>query len=48
MKAPAWLERLHCLAARFPEYGIGADLFALSAADAWGLYRFLARVADGA
>ena len=47
MRPAAWLERLQWLAARFPEYGIGTDLLALSAADAWGLYRFLARVADG-
>lgn len=48
MRPPAWLERLQCLAARFPEYGIGADLFALSVADLWGLYRFLGRLANGA
>ena len=48
MTAPTWIERLRWLAARFPEYGIGADLCALSVADAWGLYRFLVRVADGA
>jgi hypothetical protein len=48
MSPAAWLERLHCLAARLPELGIGADLAALSAADLWGLYRFLSRIADGA
>ena len=48
MRPPTWLERLQWLAARFPEYGIGADIFALSVADAWGLYRFLARIAVGA
>jgi hypothetical protein len=48
MRPTAWLERLQWLAARFQEYGMGADLCALSMADAWGLYRFLARVADGA
>jgi hypothetical protein len=26
MKQATWLERLHCLAGRFPELGIGADL----------------------
>ena len=41
----AWLDRLQCLIARLPELGIGADLAALSAADLWGLYRFLSRVA---
>ena len=48
MSAPAWLERLEWLVARFPEYGIGADLAALTVADCWGLYRFLVRIADGA
>ena len=48
MRPAAWLERLQCLAARFPELGMGADLAALTAADLWGLYRFLSRVADGA
>ena len=48
MKAPAWLERLQCLVARFPECGVGPDLGALSTADAWGLYRFLSRLANGA
>ena len=48
MNPPAWLERLQWLAARFSEQGMGADVFALSVADAWGLYRFLARAADGA
>jgi len=48
MRAPAWLERLQCLAARFPELGIGPELAALSMAEAWGVYLFLARLADGA
>ena len=48
MRPAAWLERLQCLVARFPELGMGADLAALTAADLWGLYRFLSRVADGA
>lgn len=48
MSPAAWLDRLQCLAARFPEHGIGADLAALSTADLWGLYRFLSRIADGA
>ena len=47
MKPPAWLERLQWLALRFPEFGIGSDLSTLSAADLWGLYRFLSRAADG-
>lgn len=48
MRPADWLERLQCLAARLPELGMGADLAALSAADLWGLYRFLSRMADGA
>jgi hypothetical protein len=47
MTAPAWVDRLQCLAIRFPELGIGADLAGLSAADLWGLYRFLSRLANG-
>lgn len=47
MRSGAWLERLQWLASRFPEFGIGHDLAALSAADLYGLYRFLSRVADG-
>lgn len=47
MKPAAWLERLQCLAARFPELCLGSDLAALSVADLWGLYRFLSRMADG-
>lgn len=48
MKQATWLERLHYLAGRFPELGIGADLAAMSAAELWGVYRFLSRIADGA
>ena len=47
MRPATWLERLQWLALRFPEFGIGPDLAALSAADLWGLYRFLSRAADG-
>ena len=45
---PAWLDRLECLAARFPELCLGTDLAALSVAELWGLYRFLSRIANGA
>ena len=45
MNAPAWLEDLQALAARFAGLGIGPDLAALTLAEAWGLYRFLARIA---
>lgn len=42
-----WMERLQCLSARFSHLGIGADLAALSIIEAWGLYLFLSRLADG-
>ena len=47
MTRTEWLEQLHTLAARFAAYGIGADLAALTLAEAWCLYRFLARLAGG-
>lgn len=47
MNAPAWLEDLQVLAARFAGLGIGPDLAALTLAEAWGLYRFLACMAGG-
>jgi hypothetical protein len=47
MSAAAWLEDLQALAARFGAHGIGPDLAALTLAEAWGLYRFLSRVAGG-
>lgn len=42
-----WRERLHMLCNRFAHLGTGADIAALSAIEAWGLYRFLSRLADG-
>lgn len=48
MRPPAWLDRLQCLAARLPGLGIGPELAALSMAEAWGVYLFLSRLADGA
>jgi hypothetical protein len=42
-----WLERLQCLSVRFSHLGIGADIAALSIVEAWGLYLFLSRLADG-
>jgi hypothetical protein len=42
-----WLERLQLLCNRFSHLGIGADLAALSVIEAWGLYCFLYRLADG-
>jgi hypothetical protein len=43
----AWLDRLECLAARFPELCLGTDKAALSGTERGGLYRFLSRIADG-
>ena len=42
-----WLGRLEMLCNRFSHLGIGADLAALSMIEAWGLYLFLSRLADG-
>jgi hypothetical protein len=42
-----WMERLQSLSVRFSHLGIGADLAALSIVEAWGLYLFLSRLADG-
>ena len=47
MTAPAWLERLQMLLARFPQCGVGPDLMGLSLCDLWGLYRFLEALAAG-
>jgi hypothetical protein len=47
MKPDDWLERLQSLAVRFSHLGIGADLAALSMIEAWGVYLFLSRLADG-
>ena len=47
MTPPDWLERLQCLAVRFPQLGLGPDLAGLAAADLWGVYRFLQRMAEG-
>jgi len=48
MRPAGWLERLYSLLVRFPQHGVSADIAALSAAELWGLYRFLSRVSDGA
>ena len=45
MNGPQWLEDLQALAARCTGLGIGPDLAALTLAEAWGLYRFLSRMA---
>ncbi|TDP74131.1 hypothetical protein [Roseateles toxinivorans] len=46
MPGDDWLARLQCLAARFPQYGVGADLAGLALADLWGVYCFLQRMAE--
>ena len=48
MSAPDWFIRLQMLVLRFPELGIGGDLSALTTAEAWGLFLYLSRLADGA
>jgi hypothetical protein len=47
MNGPALFEDLQALAARFSGLGIGPDLTALALTEAWGLYRFLERMAGG-
>lgn len=47
MRPDRWLDRLAGLLERFPEYGIGPDLAALSLAELWGLWRFLNRLSEG-
>lgn len=42
-----WMERLQSLSVRFSHLGMGADLTALSLIEAWGLYLYLSRLADG-
>jgi hypothetical protein len=48
MNAPAWLEDLHALAARFAGLGISPELAALTLAEAWAVYRFVVRLSGGA
>ena len=47
MKRRDWQTQLRELAARFTAYGIDADLASLTLAEAWGVYRFLLRLAAG-
>lgn len=42
-----WMELLQSLSVRFSHLGIGGDLASLSLVEAWGLYLFLSRLADG-
>lgn len=43
MNTETWLDRLQMLSDRFTHLGIGSDI----AAEAWGLYLYLSRLADG-
>ena len=45
--AAIWLSELESLVVRFGGYGLGPDLAGLTLADAWGLYRYLSRIAAG-
>jgi hypothetical protein len=47
MNKQDWMERLQMLSVRFSYLGIGADLATLTIIEAWGLYLFLSRLADG-
>ncbi|MBL0353054.1 MAG: hypothetical protein IPP03_10475 [Dechloromonas sp.] len=42
-----WLESLYALAYRFQGLGVVPDLAALSICEAWGVYCFLRRIAEG-
>jgi hypothetical protein len=47
MSNETWLERLQTLLERFSYLGVDADIAALSLIELWGLYCFLARLAEG-
>jgi hypothetical protein len=47
MNRATWQERLQRLSVRLPEYGMSADLSALSIAELWSLYRLLQRMTGG-
>jgi hypothetical protein len=40
-----WMRKLYHLMYRFENLGITADIAAMSAVEAWGLYRYLSRLA---
>lgn len=42
--APDWLKELQTLVLRFPQYGVGSDLAALTYPQLRGLYLFLRRL----
>lgn len=46
-RTTAWLSELESLALRFGSFGLAPELAALTLADAWGLYRYLSRLAAG-
>ena len=47
MSNPQWLEHLQELIGRFSSIGIDADIASLSLIEAWGLYCYLMRLAEG-
>ena len=42
-----WLERLQSLCVQYSHLGVSADVASLSIVEAWGLYLFLSRLAEG-
>ena len=46
MNNPDWFEHFLMLVARYPEYGIEADLPLMTITDCWGTYKFLLRVTN--
>jgi hypothetical protein len=46
MNNDAWLERLQTLSIRFAHLGVCSDLAAMSLIELWGVYLYLARLAD--
>ena len=46
MTPAAWEQALARLISRLPQYGVTADLSAMTSAELWGLYRFLTRLAE--
>ena len=47
MHSETWQGRLQTLCVRFSHLGMDTDMAALSLIEAWGLYLFLLRFADG-
>ncbi|SFO33767.1 hypothetical protein SAMN05216332_11139 [Nitrosospira briensis] len=42
-----WLDQLQMLCVKFSHLGVGAELASLSLIEAWGVYLYLARLANG-